>query len=239
MRTSKLGFTLAEILITIGVIGVIAAITLPSLITNYKVKVLQTQFKTADSILQQAILRTTDEIGIELKDFSIEQTVAEKDDRQEYKNLQAQIPTINEAWKKQFTGASYINNYNIIAGRECTHTMMGEFRNCLINTGYFLPNGMFVSNWQTNLWGPAWVSFVFDTNGPFKGPNRMGYDIFIYNSQTWTTQVRICNPTITHSAHEDGCYYYAHRGLNPSGNSNSYWDILYKPLSYWQKQDDK
>lgn len=235
MRTSKLGFTLAEILITIGIVGVIAAITLPSLITNYKVKVLQTQFKTADSILQQAILRTTDEIGIELKDFSIEQTVAEKDDRQEYKNLQAQIPTINEAWKKQFKGATY-TTYDKV---RC-NTMMGEFKFCPGGmTGYFLPNGMFVSEWQTNLWGPAWVSFVFDTNGPFKGPNRMGYDIFIYNSQTWTTQVRICNPTITHSAHEDGCYYYAHRGLNPSGNSNSYWDILYKPLSYWQKQDDK
>ncbi len=97
MSKFKHGFTLAEVLITLGVIGIVAAITLPSLITNYKVKVLQTQFKTADAILQQAILRTSDEVGMELKDFSIEQTVAEKDDRQEYKNLQAQIPTINEA----------------------------------------------------------------------------------------------------------------------------------------------
>lgn len=33
---SKIGFTLAEVLITLGIIGVVAALTLPSLITSYK-----------------------------------------------------------------------------------------------------------------------------------------------------------------------------------------------------------
>ena len=32
----KRGFTLAEVLITLGIIGVVAALTLPSLIDNYK-----------------------------------------------------------------------------------------------------------------------------------------------------------------------------------------------------------
>lgn len=35
---AKLGFTLAEILITLGVIGVVAAITIPNLIANNKAK---------------------------------------------------------------------------------------------------------------------------------------------------------------------------------------------------------
>ena len=34
----KKGFTLAEVLITLGIIGVVAALTLPSLITNYRKK---------------------------------------------------------------------------------------------------------------------------------------------------------------------------------------------------------
>ena len=34
MMTNKKGFTLAEVLITIGIIGVIAAVTLPALNTN-------------------------------------------------------------------------------------------------------------------------------------------------------------------------------------------------------------
>ena len=53
----KNGFTLAEVLITLGIIGIIAAITLPSLIGHYKQKVLQEQFKTAYSLLQQAYLK--------------------------------------------------------------------------------------------------------------------------------------------------------------------------------------
>lgn len=39
------GFTLAEILITLGIIGVVAAITLPSIISNYKKQVIKTGFK--------------------------------------------------------------------------------------------------------------------------------------------------------------------------------------------------
>ena len=53
----KKGFTLAEVLITLGIIGIIVAITLPSLIGHYKQKVLQEQFKTAYSLLQQANLK--------------------------------------------------------------------------------------------------------------------------------------------------------------------------------------
>ena len=37
-------FTLAEVLITLGIIGVVAALTIPSLITNYKARKLHTQF---------------------------------------------------------------------------------------------------------------------------------------------------------------------------------------------------
>ena len=46
----KKAFTLAEVLIVLGVVGIIAAMTLPSLITNYKVKVLKTQFKKPPSL---------------------------------------------------------------------------------------------------------------------------------------------------------------------------------------------
>ena len=38
-------FTLAEVLITIGIIGLVAALTFPSIIGYYQKKVLQEQFK--------------------------------------------------------------------------------------------------------------------------------------------------------------------------------------------------
>ena len=50
----KLAFTLAEVLITLGIIGVVAAMTIPTLMTNVKAKKLRTQFLKSYSIVQQA-----------------------------------------------------------------------------------------------------------------------------------------------------------------------------------------
>lgn len=41
----KFGFTLAEVLITLGIIGVVSALTMPNLIANYQKKVWVTQLK--------------------------------------------------------------------------------------------------------------------------------------------------------------------------------------------------
>lgn len=48
-------FTLAEVLITLGIIGVVAAITIPNLISNYQKRVVETNLKETYSILQQAM----------------------------------------------------------------------------------------------------------------------------------------------------------------------------------------
>lgn len=48
------GFTLAEVLITLGIIGVVAAMTMPSLIANYNGKKYRTAFKKTVSVLSQA-----------------------------------------------------------------------------------------------------------------------------------------------------------------------------------------
>ena len=53
-KKRKLAFTLAEVLITLGIIGIVAAITIPQLINNYKAKRLQTQFLKSYSSIQQA-----------------------------------------------------------------------------------------------------------------------------------------------------------------------------------------
>ena len=59
----KFGFTLAEVLITLGIIGVVAAITLPTLIQNYKRHVVANKLKTDVSILQQALQRSIADNG--------------------------------------------------------------------------------------------------------------------------------------------------------------------------------
>ena len=53
----KTGFTLAEVLVTIGIIGIVAAITLPSLIHKWRNKVLETEFNKAISLASQVITK--------------------------------------------------------------------------------------------------------------------------------------------------------------------------------------
>lgn len=56
-KTNFAAFTLAEVLVTLGIIGVIAALTLPQLIKDYQGKVLHTQLLKAYSVLSQALER--------------------------------------------------------------------------------------------------------------------------------------------------------------------------------------
>ena len=51
---SKAGFTLAEVLITLGIIGVVAAMTIPTLLTHLDNKAAATKLKKAYSVLSQA-----------------------------------------------------------------------------------------------------------------------------------------------------------------------------------------
>lgn len=51
----KFGFTLAEVLITLSVIGVVAALTIPPLVQSYKKHVVETRLKKFYSVINQAI----------------------------------------------------------------------------------------------------------------------------------------------------------------------------------------
>lgn len=54
-KVVKRGFTLAEVLITLGIIGVVSAMTLPTLINKYKMKTYEIGFKKEYSVMQNAI----------------------------------------------------------------------------------------------------------------------------------------------------------------------------------------
>ncbi|MBE7712992.1 MAG: type II secretion system protein [Cyanobacteria bacterium SIG26] len=54
-HSPRLGFTLAEVLITLGIIGVVAAMTIPTLITNTNSAKFRAQFKKTLSTLNQAV----------------------------------------------------------------------------------------------------------------------------------------------------------------------------------------
>ena len=65
--TKRFGFTLAEVLITLGIIGVVAAMTIPTLISNTNGAQFKTAYKKALSTLNQAVLMN---VAMEDTDFS-------------------------------------------------------------------------------------------------------------------------------------------------------------------------
>ena len=67
---SKAAFTLAEVLITLGIIGVVAALTIPGLITRYKAHQLRTQFLKSYSTVQQAFKQMeADDVSLNQSDY--------------------------------------------------------------------------------------------------------------------------------------------------------------------------
>ena len=65
-QNSKVAFTLAEVLITLGIIGVVAALTLPTLISNYRERELITRTKRVYSNIYNATImaqKDNDSIG--------------------------------------------------------------------------------------------------------------------------------------------------------------------------------
>ena len=67
----KTAFTLAEVLITLGIIGVVAAMTLPVLISNKRAKDLEIALKKNASVIQQAILRINLDNGYEISPLNL------------------------------------------------------------------------------------------------------------------------------------------------------------------------
>ncbi len=64
-QAARLGFTLAEVLVTLGIIGVVAALTMPALIGNYQKQANIAGLKKAQSVLSQACMNIVREKGID------------------------------------------------------------------------------------------------------------------------------------------------------------------------------
>lgn len=68
-------FTLAEVLITLGIIGVVAAMTMPALVAEHQKKVAATRLEKFYSIMSQAVIRWEAEEGIIPEDFKFDSSI--------------------------------------------------------------------------------------------------------------------------------------------------------------------
>lgn len=55
MNDKRFGFTLAEVLITLGIVGIVAALTLPLLVKKYQMNMFEVAFKKQYSVLNNTI----------------------------------------------------------------------------------------------------------------------------------------------------------------------------------------
>lgn len=95
---NKSGFTLAEVLITLGIIGVVAAMTIPTLMTNTTASQFKTAYKKSLSNLKQAITLNVAMDDFDLRDLKDSKTAANKKSAKSFSQI---IP-------KRFEGAEDI-----------------------------------------------------------------------------------------------------------------------------------
>ena len=105
--TKRFGFTLAEVLITLGIIGVVAAMTIPTLISNTNGAQFKTGFKKALSTLNQAVI-----MNLAMEDYDFSSLSADTID-----NIEAQKErTMGFILGKRVQGAAYDENYSFGTG---------------------------------------------------------------------------------------------------------------------------
>ena len=90
----KVAFTLAEVLITLGIIGVVAALTLPTVIKHYKAKVLETAFKKVSQTFIKPMISQDTNLVLMKYTHIIQYIAAKQTHIQIYKNFKQPLKII-------------------------------------------------------------------------------------------------------------------------------------------------
>lgn len=170
----KKAFTLAEVLITLGIIGVVAALTIPNLISHYQKEKTVTQLKKNFSLANQAIMLAVADHGDYLGWESVDEI--------------GENAYFDKYWKPYFKGITLCTNKNIcqyeqrggnlssfyyLNGNESRITAVYGGRSTIM-----LPDGTILINFSS--YATSKVSwFYIDINGTEK-PNTYGKDVFIF-----------------------------------------------------------
>ena len=196
----KKAFTLAEVLITLAIIGVVAAMTIPTLIANYKEKVLESQFKKSYSIFTQVLAGVQGDFGYIPVCYYIEGAInSERKNSQcsefkekffsklkvsricdgnafedgcipEYSGVDTALK--NEHKDDEDYDEEYWQDY---AEYNCSGFTQSQILNN--RKVYVLADGTIVFFFDEADVSP---SFTVDINGK-TGPNKWGHDLFVFN----------------------------------------------------------
>lgn len=170
----KYGFTLAEVLITIGIIGVVSAITLPTLMKNYKAIVLKNQFKEQYSRVAQALRRMADEEEIPLIPSELGGNFSSQ--LAKYFNTVLDCGNINVETKGciKLNKEGSIDEYKTYTGNNIQFAYLDD-GTLVLNDGITL----FFEQGSQGI-DLGYYLIGIDINGYKNKPNRLGHDLFVF-----------------------------------------------------------
>lgn len=226
----KKAFTLAEVLITLGIIGVVAAMTMPNLIASHQKKVLETSFKKSYSSLLQALIYVEPEL---LPSIVGDNPQAGSSNSEFYTKLFQQYNALDNLNKKNNYGA--VNTYKKV---KSYLKVTADIPGCMQIPQHVAVDGSSIGG-MYNCYA-NWISI--DTNGPKKGPNALGHDLFYFGINAngrliplgenivysyWNfSNSTYCSKNSTNTQNGVGCAKYAISNTCPDDSSKTYWECL-------------
>nr|QGT49819.1 hypothetical protein Melaina855_2060 [uncultured Candidatus Melainabacteria bacterium] len=181
IKSVKVAFTLAEVLITLGIIGVVAAMTIPGLMTTHKAHRMHAQFLKSYSTVQQVFKQ------MEADDVSTDPSTY---DRTKTEGI------FYNTFKRYLTG---ITDCGVFSSKSLPCYKLNDTTkgykslngSTFIAKTYFddgqvaLQDGTLLIFEQPNLGNikDSYIWVLVDINGFKEKPNRMGYDLFVFHFQ--------------------------------------------------------
>lgn len=170
---SKLAFTLAEVLITIGIIGIVAAMTMPVLISNIKAQQLRTAFLKGYSIISQAFELYNNDANCTTTECLAYGMDFANEIRPYFKEVEYCVRTQHSkdyCFPVSTTDTKYWNFSKKTKG----------IASKMFDDGQILtPDGMLITFEQQQAENKS-IFIGLDTNGRNRMPNILGQDLFLF-----------------------------------------------------------
>lgn len=200
----KKGFTLAEVLLTLAIVGIVAALTIPALLNSTGNQETISQLKKVNTELNQAF-----QLIINDNNSSFVDVIA-ADTNNDLRNKFAEKINFTKTCN-QGTAGCYASGLKDLYGSNAGHNFIANGSTAItpnnmnyafINVSKNCTSGLYTENSVAKSCGEIYV----DLNG-FKGPNTFGKDIFNFlvtrekivpqgmeGTNTYTSDWATCNP---------------------------------------------
>jgi len=206
-KTYKNGFTLAEVLITLVIIGVVAAMTIPNLINKTNKEELRTGLLKAQSVLSGALEKSYVKNGYRITPNEL---ASSGFDYRLYKSIKPYFSIVKDCGTSNCVdgNSSVYQTYNGLNGGTGLHSLLDDGQ-------FIISDGMTI--FIENMAGSNKIYVAADTNGYEKKPNKTGYDLFFFQMNddgyfvpmgadgTDFPMSQYCSKTSTHSRNGMGC----------------------------------